>query len=104
MPASYVLRAAPDVVELWSTVRLPYEPRGWVLEMRNDLSRALRGLAPRSSGRLYAVYGAADDGAVVDTENVLLYNVSSGARRPLMARSVTFERSYEMPAPPAGAD
>ncbi|GAS90826.1 uncharacterized protein RMCB_4922 [Mycolicibacterium brisbanense] len=46
------------------------------------------------------MYSAADDGAFVDTENVLLYNVGSGALRPLMARSVTFERGYEMPLPP----
>jgi len=100
MVAPYVLRAEPGVVELWSTVRLPYQPRDWVLEMRNDLCRALRGLSSRSSGHLHAVYGAADDGAFVDTENVLLYNVGSGALRPMMARSVTFERGYEMPPPP----
>ncbi|QZA08510.1 hypothetical protein K3U94_04180 [Mycolicibacter heraklionensis] len=103
MPAPYVLRAASDVVELWSTVRLPYEPRDWVLEMRNDLRRALRDLAPRSGGRLHAVYRAADDGTFVDTENVLLYNVGNGALRPLMTRSVTFERGYGMPPPPSGS-
>ncbi|MGV0675688.1 hypothetical protein ABQE62_05780 [Mycolicibacterium fortuitum] len=102
-PAPYVLRAAPDVIELWSTVRLPYEPRDWVLEMRNDLCRALRDSAPRSDGHLHAVYSAADDGSFVDTENVLLYNVGSGALRPLMARSVTFERGYDMPLPPPGS-
>lgn len=103
LPVPYVLRAAPDVVELWSTVRLPYEPRDWVLEMRNDLRRALRDSAPRSGGRLHAVYSAADDGAFVDTENVLLFNVGSGALRPLMARSVIFERGYGMPPPPLGS-
>lgn len=100
MSASYVLRPAPGIVELWSTVRLPYQPRDWVLEMRNDLRRALRALAHTSGGHLHAVYGAADDGAFVDTENVLLYNVASGALRPLMARSVTVERNYETPRPP----
>jgi hypothetical protein len=103
LPGPYVLRAAPDVVELWSTVRLPYEPRDWVLDMRNDLRQALRDSAPRSGGRLHAVYSAADDGVFVDTENVLLYNVGSAALRPLMARSVTFERGYEMPPPPSGS-
>ncbi|OCB19330.1 hypothetical protein A5674_07110 [Mycobacterium malmoense] len=103
LPDPYVLRAASDVVELWSTVRLPYEPRGWVLDMRNDLRRALRDSAPKSGGRLHAVYSAADDGAFVDTENVLLYNVGSAALRPLMAQSVTFERGYEMPPPPSGS-
>lgn len=102
-PAPYALRAAPDAVELWSTVRLPYQPRDWVLEMRNDLCRALRDWSPRSGGHLHAVYSAADDGEFVDTENVLLYNVGSGALRPLMSRSVTFERGYEMPMPPPGS-
>ncbi|OMC07463.1 hypothetical protein [Mycolicibacterium fortuitum] len=101
-PGRYVLQAAPDVVELWSTVRLPYQPRDWLLEMRNDLCRALRDSASRSGGHLHAVYSAADDGEFVDTENVLLYNVGSGALRPLMSRSVTFERSYDMPMPPPG--
>jgi hypothetical protein len=102
-PAPYVLRAAPDAVELWSTVRLPYQPRDWLLEMRNDLCRALRDSASRSGGHLHAVYSAADDGEFVDTENVLLYNVGSGALRPLMSRSVTFERSHEMPLPLPGS-
>lgn len=47
-PAPYVLRAAPGVDEPWSTVRLPYEPRDWVLEMWNDVRRARRDSAPRS--------------------------------------------------------
>lgn len=100
MPDHYVLRPAPGIVELWSTVRLPYQPRGWLLEMRNDLCRELRDLSRTSGGRLHAVYSAADDGAFVDTENVLLYNVGNGALRPLMARSVTFERNYQVPQPP----
>ena len=103
MSVPYVLQAAPDVIELWSTVRLPCEPRDWVLDMRNDLRRALRDSAAKSGGNLHAVYSAADDGAFVDTENVLLYNVGSAALRPLMARSVTFERGYEMPPPPSGS-
>ena len=100
MPVPYVLRASSDAVELWSTVRLPYEPRDWLLAMRNDLRLALRDLIPNSGGRLYALYSATDNGEFADTENVLLYNVGSGALRPLMAHSVAFERGYRMPDPP----
>lgn len=49
------------------------------------------------------MYCAADDGALVDTENVLLYKVGGAALRPLMANAVTFERKYEVPTPPPGA-
>lgn len=87
---------------MWSTVRLPFEPRGWLVDMRNDLRGELQELGRTSSGRLHAVYGAADDGAFVDTENVLLYNVGGKALRPLMAHAVTFERRYQVPPPPPG--
>lgn len=96
----YVIRSTRGCVELWSALRLPYQPRGWLLDMRNDLCRALGDFSRTSSGRLYAVYSAADDGALVDTENVLLFNVGDTTLRPLLARSVTFERSYHVPPHP----
>lgn len=102
MPDQYVVHSANDAVEMWSAVRLPFEPRGWQVNMRNELREALLDLSRTSSGRLHAVYSAADDGALVDTENVLLYNVGGTALRPLMTRAVTFERSYQVPPQPPG--
>jgi hypothetical protein len=98
----YIVQSSADVVQMWSTVRLPFEPRGWLIDMRTDLRRALQDLSRTSAGRLHAVYSAADDGALVDTENVLLYNVGGTALRPLMTRAVTFERSYQVPPQPPG--
>ncbi|MBI3213172.1 MAG: hypothetical protein HYZ38_05090 [Mycobacterium sp.] len=102
MPDPYVVRTTPGIVELWSPVRLPFEPRGWLIDMRNDLRRALHSLSPTPNGHLHAVYGAANDGAFVDTENVLLYNVGGTALRPLGRNAVTFERRYQVPSPPVG--
>jgi hypothetical protein len=102
MSDPYLLRSALGVVELWSAARLPFEPHGWLIDMRNDLRRALHDLSRASTGRLHAVYSAADDGALVDTENVLLYNVGGTALRSLMSSSVTFERNYQMPKQPPG--
>jgi hypothetical protein len=103
MPGPYRVLSTPGVVEMWSAVRLPFEPHGWQIDMRNDLRAALLDLSRTPSGRLHAVYGAADDGALVDTENVLLYNVGDAALRSLMTSAVTFERSYRVPPPPPGA-
>ncbi|GFG99777.1 hypothetical protein [Mycolicibacterium hippocampi] len=103
MPNQYKVQSVAGAVELWSTVRLPFEPRGWLIDMRDELRRNLQGLAYASSGRLHALYCAADDGALVDTENVLLYNVGGTALRPLMASEVTFERRYQVPSPPPEA-
>ncbi len=101
--APYHILPTPGAVEMWSTVRLPFEPRGWLVDMRNDLRRELQELSRASSGRLHAVYSTADDGAFVDTENVLLYNVGGTALRPLMAHGLTFERRFDIPQPPLGA-
>lgn len=100
MPYPYLVLPTPGVVEMWSAVRLPFEPRGWQIDMRNDLREALLDLSHGSCGRLHAVYCAADNGALVDTENVLFYNVGGTALRPLMARAVTFERNYQVPSQP----
>ena len=35
-------------VELWSASRLPFEPKGWHLDMRNTLRSTLRLIIPRS--------------------------------------------------------
>jgi hypothetical protein len=100
MPDQYLVRSKPGVVEMWSTARLPFQPRGWQIDMRNDLRQALQELSRTSFGRLHAVYSAADNGAFVDTENVLLYNVGDAALRSLMTSAVTFERSYQVPPQP----
>ncbi|WP_156669439.1 hypothetical protein [Mycobacterium sp. E3339] len=104
MLGQYRVLPSPGVVEMWSAVRLPFEPHGWKKDMRDELRRALQDLSRPSSGRLHAVYCAADDDALVDTENVLFYNVGGTALRSLMTRAVTFERNYDVPQPPPGTD
>lgn len=69
--------------------------------MRQELREALLRLEPRASAVLQAAYGAGDDGALVDAENVLLYNVGSKALRALMRTGVRFERSFSLRSPPA---
>lgn len=97
----YLIRSSTTVVEAWSTVRLPFEPRGWLIQFRQNLRIALSVLAPPfESEVLHAVY-AAKASEFVDTENVLLYNVGSGSLRSLMTYGVRFERGYMIPAPPA---
>lgn len=97
---TYAIRASADAVEAWSTVRLPFEPKGRMLELRTELRAALRSLSPAPGAQLHAVYGASDDGQFVDTENVLLYNVGTAALRHLAGSAVTFERTFAYPPPP----
>lgn len=100
MDPTYALRTSTNTVEAWSTVRLPFEPKGRMLELRTELRAALRSLSPAPGAQLHAVYGATDDGQFVDTENVLLYNVGTAALSHLSESAVTVERVFAYPAPP----
>ena len=85
-------------VELWSTRRLPFEPKGEALAMRQDLRAALRRLDAARGEVLHAVYASAEDG-FADVENVLLYNVGASALARAGRAGVRFERSRAVPAP-----
>lgn len=85
---SYELLELPNEVALASDVRLPFEPKGELRAMRDDLRAALlrlRGdrLWARFSGPAYGGY---------DLENVLFYNVGCSAFRNLAATSLYFEK------------
>lgn len=97
---TYVVRGDQQRVEAWSTVRLPYEPRGAMVGLRADLRSALERLATRDGHVVNAVYSADDSREFVDTENVLFYNVGSASFRSLASTGIRFERSYAVPAAP----
>lgn len=69
---------------------MPFEPKGWLREYRDELRRALRTMKAARTGILYAEYATPDDG-FADLENVLLYNLGSScyahlARHGLICR------------------
>lgn len=79
-------------VEAWSTTRLPFEPKGWLLEYRGDLRRALRAMEVTRTGIFYAEY-ATPDRSFADLENVLLYNLGSGCYAHLAQRGIVCRRT-----------
>jgi hypothetical protein len=83
-------------VELWSTQRLPFEPKGLVLAMRNDLRRSLLGLEVKPHQVLHAAYASAVLGKF-DIENVLFYNVGARYFASTIGRGIRFERSFTYP-------
>jgi hypothetical protein len=92
---TYRVTSAPDKVEAWSSVRLPFEPKGWLVDFRNDIRRAIVQLEP-SGESLYARFSSADM-RPCDIENILFYNVGPGNFSSLMANGVVFERGLEAP-------
>lgn len=95
--ANYYIRVANESsVELWSTTRLPFEPKGWVREMRDELRCALWRMHPHTGFVLSAVYISPEDG-FFDIENVLLYNVGSSSMGHLCFNGLSFERLVDYP-------
>lgn len=102
------VRADQHRVEAWSVARLQFEPHGWHVDFRNSLRSALRQLPP-AHGRVLRAEYATPDHDFADLENVLLYNVGSGAYGHLLAEGLELRRfpspdqwhrvSYEVAAP-----
>lgn len=87
-----------STVELWSTERLQFQPEGQMRQLKKALASTI-GRAPRGEGGwLYAMYCSADVRAV-DVENVLFYNVGTGAFGHATQGGIVFERAIA--APPA---
>lgn len=88
----YAVNGDESRVEGWSTIRLPFEPKGWLGGYRTELRRALRSMKPTDRSNLYAEY-AAPEPAFVDLENVLLYNVGSGCYSHLAQNGIICRRT-----------
>lgn len=75
--SSFELRHDAKSVEIWTDTRLPFQPRGGMLEARSALKQAISSLKPSSHQMLLAEYMSCDRD-FFDLENVLFYNVGSG--------------------------
>lgn len=82
-----------SVVEAVSRVRLPFEPRGWLVDFQRDLAQACRTLTAGPGQVLHAVYSSADR-RLSDIENVLSYNLGTGALRAAATHGLILERSF----------
>ena len=80
-------------VELWSARRLPFEPTGWMKQLRGELQEAIRSLPVRGDDILHATYTSSED-TFVDVENVLFYNVGTGCFAGVSSLGLRFERIF----------
>jgi hypothetical protein len=102
MLENYLIKKPEDnsnEVDLWSTSRLPFEPKGWHLEMRNTLRSALTNLIGNDHSTLRAIYSS-EQVDFCDTENILIYNVGQGAFKGLCQKGIILERRIQ-PIPPS---
>ncbi len=97
MPANFFCSGGfPRAVEVWSMTRLPFEPKGDLLAARNELRLLLRDMKAEAHEVLQATY-TTEDTAFFDVENVLLYNVGTGAFAKAARNGVRFLRRFGSP-------
>ncbi|UCH37178.1 MAG: hypothetical protein JSV76_05710 [Candidatus Bathyarchaeota archaeon] len=95
---NFVIEKSKTNVLAWSRRRLPFEPKGWLIELRDAIRNAIRSL--RSESRPSSLYGCYYSSIrdPVDVENVLFYNLGrSSDFSHLNLRSLLFERSFSNP-------
>ena len=98
----YSVTANSDTVEVWSSVRPPFEPKGWLVDLRADVKKAVAGLSDTGLP-LYARYSSAVTG-LCDVENVLFYNLGKSTFSRLAKRGLVFERAFSLSSNPPSSD
>ena len=92
MSELYGVQITGNAVHAWSVRRLPFEPRGWLKDYREELREGLRSLSKVDGTHLRAEY-ASPDRDFADVENVLLYNIGSGSYRHLSGAGLEVRRT-----------
>jgi len=95
MRSNYYIETSTSSVTAWSTARIPFEPKDWLLEFRNRLKLAIAGLSPVDGRILYAAYRSPIS-KYADVENLLIYNISPAQLSNATRRGLVFERFYQM--------
>jgi len=83
-----------QVYELHSDIRLPFEPKGEALALKKEIRRNVKLLNPREYNHLNARLITSEKD-FFDVENVLFYNVGSGAFSHLRLDEVSFTLVYD---------
>ena len=87
-----MISADNATVEAWSVQPLPFEPKGWLLDLLEELRSGLAQIPRRAEGYLAARYVSSDLLPLCDADNILLSNVGTGHFRGLSPRGLVFER------------
>lgn len=97
----FLLKKADEndkTVELWSYERLPFEPNGWLVDMRDALRGAIQDYRADKNKFLHAAF-ISYSFEHFDMENVLIYNVGPSLFRHLCEHGIILERGFKCVPP-----
>jgi len=94
MRSNYHIETSTSSVTAWSTARIPFEPKDWLLESRNQLKLAIAGL-PSANGKILCAAYRSPIGGYVGVENLLIYNVGPACLASATTNGLVFKRFYQ---------
>ncbi len=83
-------------VKIWSVTRLPFEPKGWLVDMRQQIRQDLK-LLNLKKNTIFSAFYVSSDNSFCDVENVLFYNVGMSNFNNLTKNGLIFERVFKDP-------
>ena len=92
----YFVRRSERLVEAWSVRRPPFVPRGWLLDLKNEIGQQVNAIKCNAGEALHGKY-VSPDKSFCDVENVLFYNIGPTVFARSTKWGLRFERSYENP-------
>ncbi len=97
MSSQYIVHGDDKSVEIWCNQLLPFEPKGWLKELRTEIQNKLK-LLKSPNKFLYSKFVSSKRDKV-DLDNILFYNVAYSAFSNLSLNSIVMERIYLQPKP-----
>ncbi|MCV0412394.1 hypothetical protein [Nitrosarchaeum sp.] len=94
--SNYFISSNDRSIEIWGTALLPFEPTGWLKDLRTEIQNKIKQLKPTNF--LYSKLTSSKRDKV-DLDNVLFYNVAYSTFSNLSLDSIIMERSYQKPKP-----
>jgi hypothetical protein len=98
MSNNYFIETNNKEVKSWSVARIPYEPKGWLLQYRNHLQNDLDNLVATDEDILSATYSSPVR-EYVDVENLLFYNIGPAHMAHITRKGLLFSRQYNIKNP-----
>lgn len=102
MTNRFEIASTTAAVDFWVDTRLPFQPKGELVDARKSLCNAIRQLTAPPNQILSATYRTQQD-AYCDVENILFYNVGTSNFGGVTQNGLRFERICAAPPPsPSG--
>lgn len=95
-PEPFYVSGNDTSVEVWSSQRMSFEPKGWLKDLRSIIQSKIKSLRPNGLNFLYSKF-VSPIKDTVDLDNVLFYNIAYSSFSHLPLNTIIMERIFSNP-------